>query len=413
MFRKWVTLLALVTPLLAWAQSIDLLILNKNYPEALTAINRSLAENASGDLYFKQALIFRNLNQPLNAEKSLIHSIRLDSTNCTYLSEYADLLTELGNPYRAAEYYLKASAICMTDLDLKYKLCRSYLNLDEVKKAFDLAQSIYAVDSTNISYTKLYGLIAQKAGKTELAINLFESVLSLNPFDFTSYLNLITQYMLAKNAVGVVRTADRALYFFPENAAIRSREANSLYVLKEYEEAAPPFELYLANNDSTFAILKNYGISNYYNNNYRKAVEVLEKCRQLVLNDDIVYFYLGLAYKNLSDYSRSADCLIAAIACAQPVYMTEMYHHLGQVYALNRQFKQSVDALQKAHELNPEKVDLLFEIATTYEEFNANKRLALNYYNTYLKAAGEKAKNASYARNRIQRIKQELFTEKK
>ncbi len=90
-----------------------------------------------------------------------------------------------------------------------------------------------------------------------------------------------------------------------------------------------------------------------------------------------------------------------------------MYHHLGQVYGNNREFEKSITAMQKAYELNNEKVEVLYEIATTYEEFNFNKTLALNYYNIYLKTAGEKAQNADYALGRIRKIKEELFFENK
>ena len=57
------------------------------------------------------------------------------------------------------------------------------------------------------------------------------------------------------------------------------------------------------------------------------------------------------------------------------------------------------------------KVEVLFEIATTYEEFNFNKTMALNYYKSYLLEAGEGAMNADYALNRMNKIKEELFFE--
>lgn len=62
--------------------------------------------------------------------------------------------------------------------------------------------------------------------------------------------------------------------------------------------------------------------------------------------------------------------------------------------------------LYKCNSLNYE---VLFEIATSYEEFNFNKTLALNYYKSYLKEAGDKAKNADYALERMRKIKEELF----
>ena len=62
--------------------------------------------------------------------------------------------------------------------------------------------------------------------------------------------------------------------------------------------------------------------------------------------------------------------------------------------------------MKKAYDYDHEKTEILLEIATTYEEFNTDKALALNYYTSYLKMAGEKAKNAEYANTRIQQIKE-------
>ncbi len=101
----------------------------------------------------------------------------------------------------------------------------------------------------------------------------------------------------------------------------------------------------------------------------------------------------------------------AAIEAATPAYLPEMYHHLGQIYGQQRKFKESIAALQKANELDPENAEVLFEIATTYEEYNSNKTLALNYYRLYLKEAGESGNNVDYALTRITRIKEEMFFE--
>jgi len=88
-----------------------------------------------------------------------------------------------------------------------------------------------------------------------------------------------------------------------------------------------------------------------------------------------------------------------------------MYHSLGQIYGQQRKFSESVEALKKSVELKPDKYEVLFEIATTYEEFNSNKTLALNYYQIYLKEAGEQAENIDYALTRINKIKEDLFFE--
>jgi len=406
MFRKWIALLLWAVPFVCTAQNIDLLILNKNYNEALFQITKNLEVRPDAELYFKQGMIYRQLSKPLYAERSFENSISLDSTNSKYLAEYADLLTEFGNPYKAVTFYQRAADYSIEDFNLKYKLGRAFMNVENYQKAYDVFMMIRYKDSTNVVYNKQLGLVALRTGKINQAIDLFEPVLEYNPNDFSTYVNLISSYSQIKDAVHLVRTVDRALYFFPENSAILLRGANSLYALAEYEDAKPFYEHYLAHNDTVLDVLKNYGITLYFCKEPEKAINLLETYFYQDPDEAYVNFYLGLAYRDIANLSRSAEFLEMAVACAQPVYLAEMCHHLGKVYGLNREFESSIKALQKAFNFNNKKVELLCEIAKTYEEFNPDKKLALNYYNQYLKEAGGSAVNANYAQERIRIIKE-------
>lgn len=299
------------------------------------------------------------------------------------------------------------------DLSLKGKLGRTYLNIDDFKRAFITFADVYKSDSTNVFFNKQLAFAAFKVGKPHLAIRLYEQVVIDNPGDFSSHLNLLAVYKKQKDSTMVYQTGRRALAFFPDNPTILLRQADGLFELKDYTRALPAYGAFLANNDSTYDVLKNYGISLYFAGQEEKCISMLEKCFYQSPNDQYVCFYLGLAYKNLANYQRSAEFMRTAIECAQPPYLSDMYHQLGQIYGRNRKFEKSIAALQKAFELNQEKVEVLFEIATTYEEFDFNKTLALNYYNEYLKTAGDKAKNADYALGRIKKIKEELFFDSK
>jgi tetratricopeptide (TPR) repeat protein len=412
MIRKWVAWLLFVAPLACGAQNIDLLILNKNYNEALSQIKQNLDVRPDAELYFKQGLIYRQLLKPMSAERSIENSISLDSTNSRYLAEYADLQTERGNPFKAISFYQRASRYSPDDFNLQYKVGRAFMNTENFAKAYDVFMMIRVKDSTNVFYNKQLGIAALRLGKVDQAIDLFESVLESNPYDFSLYQYLVTLYAMNKDAVHVVRTSDRALYFFPENPAVLLREANSLYAIKEYEEAIPSYERYLSKNDSVFAVLKNYGLCLYFVQENEKSRTVLEQSFYLVSDDPIVIFYLGLVCKKLADFSSSIEYLNMVISDGK-YGMTEMYHCLGQVHGLRREFEKSIEALKQAYQCNPEKKEILVEIATTYEEFNPDKKLALNYYNQYLNEAGDSAVNAKYAQERVKTIKERFDRQKK
>jgi len=404
MFGKWIVWFLWAVPFVGAAQNIDLLVLEKNYPQALVEINKSLKIHPEPELFLKKAQVYRMLNKPLSAARSLENALDFDSLNDKYLTEYADLQTELGNNYKAVQFYQKAVENSADDLILQFRLGRSYMNCEDYKKAFEIFRQIQTKDSTNLVYNKYLGLAANRIGQTDLAIEMFESVLEYNPNDLSSYLNLILLYLKKKDAVQIVRIADRALYNFPENPAILIREANSLYAIKEYKEARPAFEQYLAKNDSVFDVLENYGITLYFVNEDLQARRMMEKCFTLEPSNQFVNYYLGLICKRLGDLPNSVEYLNMAIAASQPAYLTEMYHHLGQVFGLQREFKKSIEALQKAYQCNPLRTEILVEIATTWEESDSDKRKALIYYQEYLHKAGDNSENLEFAKERIRTI---------
>lgn len=404
MFRKWIVCILWAVPFVGTAQNIDLLILEKNYPQALIQINKSLVVHPEADMYLKKAQVYRMLNKPISAARSLENAIAIDSLNIKYLAEYADLQTELGNNYKAVQFYQKAVEYSPDDLILKSRLGRAYMNSEDFQKAFEVFKQIQTLDSTNLVYNKQLAIAANRTGHTDLSIKMFETVLEYNPNDLSSYINLILLYLKKKDAVQIVRTSDRALYFFPGNSAVLLREANSLYAIKEYEEAKPAFDQYLAKNDSVADVLENYGISLYFLGEDLEARKILEKCFTLEPANQFVNYYLGLICKRLADLPKSVEYLNMAIAASQPAYLTEMYHHLGQVFGLQREFKKSIEALQKAYQCNPLRTEILVEIATTWEECDTDKKKALSYYEEYLQKAGDKAENMEFAKERIRMI---------
>jgi hypothetical protein len=75
-----------------------------------------------------------------------------------------------------------------------------------------------------------------------------------------------------------------------------------------------------------------------------------------------------------------------------------------------REFDASIEMLTKAYEMDYTNHELLFEIATTYEEYNSNKTLGAELLSAIPDRSKRKsALNANYALTRIKRIKEDLF----
>jgi tetratricopeptide (TPR) repeat protein len=392
---------------------IDVLLLNRKYREALTLLDKRIEKEPEGDLFLKKGMIYMALQDYQKASAVFKDGLTIDPLNAAIPAELAEALSAMGNHYDAVAYYEAAVGFEPGNRVLAGKLGRNYIQINEHKKAYEIFDRIYQADSTNIFWNKQYAVSAHRIGKTIKAIELYEKVISDNPRDYSTYINLSRLYQQAELPAFALKTIERGIENYPDAPGLYQLLGQHHFNNREYDHAKLAYEnSFMAGGDSAYKTMLNYGISLYFTKNERNAIAVLQECAAQVANDPYVLFYLSLSHKKLAGLEVAEAYMNAAIEAATPAYLPEMYHHLGQIYGLQRSFEKSIAALRKANELDPTNYEVLFEIATTYEEYNANKTLALNYYNIYLKEAGEAARNASYALDRMSRIKEDLFFDK-
>ncbi len=414
LLRRLVFIISIVAlPTIIFSQeSIDRLIFDRQYDKALQLISRKLENRRDYELLVRKGQVYTRLQKYREAIAVFRECLETEPSNPFILAEIADACNALGNSAEAVQWYRDAIRFDPDNNQLKGNLARTLITLREFRNAYILFDEIFRTDSTNIYWNKQLAFCCYKTGKADRAIGLYENILGQNPLDLGTYLNLAGIYEQKKQYDRTISTLEAGLLQFPANSELLLKLANHYFSTRFYEKAVEPYRNYIGKNEPEFDVLKNFGISLCLSKMENEAVPVLEKCVEMVVNDPYVLFYLGLSHKKLAHLEFAADYMKTAIESATPYYMPELYHHLGQIYGLQRKFEESIDALKKANEMDPENHELLFEIATTYEEFGKNRTIALNYYQLYLNEAGMGGKNSEYAQARINRIKEDMFFEK-
>jgi tetratricopeptide (TPR) repeat protein len=390
---------------------VDHLILNKQYNEALVKVNKFLAENPTARLFNQKGIILREKFDYLGSLSAFNQAVILEQNNINYLSDLAESMAAIGNTSDAVDVYKKALLLNPNAVSLRMRLGQLYILQRDFAESFSLFNKLRDLDSTNLFVNKNLAFSASRLGKNKEAIYLFEQVLKVNPRDIGSYMALAAAYQQERLFTRSNLVLESGLKHYPNNSVLLLRLAQNFYTQQDFEKALPVYEAWVSNNSLYFDVRKEYGIVLYLNKMEEKALDVLEYALFENPADPFVALYIGLCYKRLKDYPVSLQYLHLAIESATPYYLSEIYHHMGQVHGQLREFESSIKMLQKAYELDPGKFELLFEIATTLEEYNSNKTLALNYYQIYLTEAREQALNADYALNRIRKLKEELFFE--
>jgi len=410
--RKQLILFTLLfIPALSYAQNkIDVLILNKNYEQALIELDKQIAKSPNAALYLKQGIVYENKQDYQKALQAFLSGLQIEPDNIAMLEETAGCFSILGNNQDAIAFYEKALKVEPNNLALAGKLGRVYINQKEYEEAYQVFSEIYQKDSSNVYWNKQLAYCSFRVFQREQARDLYQKVLEANPRDHGTYINLIHCYNWKKEANALMATIDSGLVQFPNDSELVYEKAMFFYKTKRYGPAMLQFHKYLEREKQPeYETIMNYGISTYFTGLEDKALEIFGDLKRQNPNDPLVMYYQSLCNRKLKNFDDAIELMTFAIDASVPDYVSEMYHHLGQMYGQQRRFKESIDALSKAYELNPGKTEVLFEIATTYEEYNSNKTLAMNYYRIYLTEAGEKAKNAIYALERIDRLKEDLF----
>lgn len=391
-------------------QEIEMLIINRDYTGALNLIEKEISTNPSAELFYKKGVVLNSLQNYGEAILAFQNAIQTDSVNPVIMAELAENYAILGNYHDAAFWFEKTAAIQPENLSLLAKNGRNSISLKDFKKAYNCFSAVYAKDSTNIYWNKQLAFSAFRVGKRKQAVELYSNVLEVNPRDYSTYLNLVKLFEKGKEDSLIIQTFQKGIEQFPGDAELQGEFAKYYFESRKYEPARLNYEIYFSlKGDSIYPVMLNYGISLYFTGAEEQAVTILENCVIQQPNDPYPLFYLGLCHKKLRSFELSEAYMKSAIEAATPSYLPDLYHYLGQILGLQRKFPESIAALQKANELDPTNIEALFEIATTYEEYNSNKTLALNYYNLYLKEAGEEGKNIDYALTRMKKLKEDLF----
>lgn len=418
MIKSLIIILLLLVSAHLSAQEIDLLILNNEYDKALQIIDNELSKNEVQPLrYLKKGMVLQKQFDFTGAVTVLKKARELDSLNTNILSELGEANSNLGNYQLALPYFKALYRADTTNSVNAKKLVRAYFNQHIYREPFEILESAYLRDSTNVFINKQFAFSAARTGHDSIAISVYRKVIIQNPADLSNYTNLAAVYQRKENYGEVVKTLEKGLAVFPEEPTLLLKLGETHFNKREYAKTVPPYEKYLAKGDSIPDVLKNLGISYFFEKREKEGLYLLEKRLFMNPDDPIVGLYIGLCYKALNQLGESIDYLNFAAKIAIPYYLADIYHHLGNVYGLNREFRKSIEALQKAYELDTTKCNALFEIATTYEEMQKDKTPAIKYYDAFLKADKEDnayhRKLTDYALARKRKFNEEQFFEGK
>jgi tetratricopeptide (TPR) repeat protein len=206
------------------------------------------------------------------------------------------------------------------------------------------------------------------------------------------------------------------------NLPLNRLGAEVLFKLQRYRPAAVQYNLLIEYGDTTATIYQKLGFCNYFvaeelllsdstasKNKIYEAIYALEESRRLNWEDPLTSLYLGICFKELKEYGRAITYLEECLNLLYPEYTSDVYVHLGVAYEMEEKYSESIAAYRKGLEHKPTNDGIIFQLATVYDQYYADREVPLIYYKLFVNRTGEDNPILTeYANSRISAIIEEL-----
>jgi len=261
-----------------------------------------------------------NFNKTIETyEKAAIRTGRKD----LFYSKIGDLLIELQNPQKAADFYREALLTAQDDIVLWAKLAELLQNFDK--------------------------------NNLEEIIGCYNQIAGLEPSNSNLYYELGHLYLRKEDKFSAVNSFKRAIEIEPNNAFCHNSLAYVLVQLQDYEGAISEYQKAIRlNPDNEWTSIVSQALGAIYHqikDNMDAAIVSYQTAIVLDPNNIDAFISLGEAYQDGNDLDNAIDCYLTAIKLDPNI--PKLYCNLGLMLWEKGHTEESIVAYHKAISLNP------------------------------------------------------------
>ncbi len=291
-------------------------------------------------------------------------------------------------------------------------LAKTHTTLGNYNKAIKIYNQLIKKDTTNANLYKLLGKVKSRQQDYIGATNAYLKSYELNSNNLAVIVYLADNFYDMTAYKQAITYINEGLKKYLQNNILLEKKAKCLIGLKWFFDALQIYSKMAEHKQLNANGYKMLGICYMQTQQYEKALNAFEKCGSTYDKDPMRNYYQGYCFLKTKHYDKAIKHLENAIFYITSPSKSTMHLQLAKAYGMQREFAKSIAQYKKSYELKPEN-DILYEIATTYEELETDKKNALKYYTQYIQQTSVKdGKHYEYAKSRILHIKEKIHWEK-
>ncbi len=399
--------------------------------KALKSIKLAIASDGENQWYqMFLAEMYEINDQAKDAAKVYDKLLDGNPKDAYFYEKLAYLLVKGGQPEKAIEVYDRMEKRFGVHEDISTRKHRIYLGMgDKTKAANELENLIRYAPSNTDNYHRLASFHLQM-GDTELANQVYERVLEIDPADVKASIALAGSSKSGGNDSDYLATlkplfekedvnidlkikelypyiqkvvdgkADQGLTdatlelaatlenVHPKEAKSFAAHADLLYYTGDKTAALSKYQSALKLNKSIFQIWEQVLYIQLETGDYKGMLPVSEDAIDRFPNKAQAYYFNGLALGQNKQHKNAVSSFKQALLMSRknPMLQVDIHNHLASEYFILKQFDKSDQSFEKALKINP------------------NDHMVLNRYSAYLAMRNEnleKAKSMSALSNEL------------
>ncbi len=393
---------------------VDQLLFSGQVSEAIPLLNEMVKKDSTNSkLYFALGKAYERLDQNMKAIKNYTKARQLDPNSTETLLNLSSCLYASGNYPKAEQELLNLQQLAPNKYSVDLLLAKTYSAQNKYQQSLDIYLKLNQQDSLNPDIHKQIGSLKRRMQNFIGSLGSYMKANELNPNDLSVIIHIAQQlYEMAAYQQALAYISD-GLNAFPDNIMLQKKKAQVLIGLEWYDNALTILKDLKTANQLTDAEHRQLGICYMQTRQYEEALKAFASCGETFEKDPMINFHTGICYARLSQHEKGIKFLEDALFYITPPIEASMHLYLAKSYGATKQFEKAVESYQKHYEMDNSNPDILYEIATAYEEFGDNKDNALAYFTKFIQQTIDKDDpKYEYAKSRILHLKENIHFEK-
>lgn len=392
----------------------NLLLIKGSYKELIKELNKSLNANSTDfNQFYYLGLAYQGLYKHTDAIEAFIKANNLNPNNMEILLGLGKSYSLTGNDKDAEKTYKKVLSLNSHNIPAAISLGKLYINNKRYGPAKTIYASLIAQDSLNSIFLKNLGLCELKTDYFEKAVSFLKRAKNINKNDVSVFIYLSNIYSKTGDIDSALQALDEGLYSNPDNYLLLKAKAERLFQKELFKEAIDYYKKVYSCGDTSASVYKKLGMCHYHCGNISPSLFALSRAIEKDTTDALIYYYLGLTYKKLKNYKKSIKFINKSLDKLLPTYLPDIYFQLADCYDRNKNYQESIQTYKKVLDLDSKRTITLFYLASLYEKYYADPKVALEYYKRFLDE--NKDDNSSlieYSKERIDKLVEEIHFQK-